>query len=141
MSKYIQILLEVRPHFLSDRTSPDCLAEWLSADHSDIMTWSTRVTDTIIFHQLDLKNPTPFGAKSGISLDASVWYAMLNNAVCPIVISPTSDNQRLAQTRRVTYMADTWPNCRGQFNSTGTLADTTNSGPKTIEECVMFSVS
>ena len=95
MLKYIQTLVEVRPPF-SDRTSLDCLAEWLSDNSGDIMTWSTRVTDTTIFHQLDLQNPIPLGTRSGQSLDASVWYAMLNNAVCPIVISPASDNHDLA---------------------------------------------
>ena len=95
MLKYIQTLVEVRPPF-SDRTSLDCLAEWLSTDPSDIMTWSTRVTSTTIFHQLDLQIPIPFGTKSGQSLDTSVWYAMLNNVVCSIVISPASDSHDLA---------------------------------------------
>ena len=75
---------------------PDGLVEWLTAlPHNDSMIWSTRVTDTTIFHQLDLQSPIPFGNESGRSLDASVWYVMLNTVVCPAVIGPASGSHEL----------------------------------------------
>ena len=70
----------------------DRLAEWLAGNGTDSMIWSTRVTDTTIFHQLDLQSPIPFGNESGRSLDASVWYVMLNTVVCPAVIGSASGN-------------------------------------------------
>ena len=114
----------------------DRLAEWLAGNGTDSMIWSTRVTDTTVFHQFNLQNPVAFGIESGHALDSSGWYAMLGNAVCPIVISPASDYSDLAQPRRVTYMTDSDENCRTRFNSTGTLTNATNSGPKAIAECV-----
>ena len=111
--------------------------EWLSDNNGDMMTWSTSVTNPAVFHQLALQTLVPFGTKSGQSADATMWHGMLNTAVRRAVPTVRA-SANTTQTRAVTYMADSDPNCRGQFNLTGSLKNTVNSPPKVISEYVAY---
>lgn len=65
------------PFPVSTRRSYSKIAEWLSDDVGDIMNWNSRVTDTIIYHEMFLESPLSFSESAQIVQDSKIYHAML----------------------------------------------------------------
>ena len=62
-------------------------SDWLTGNHSAVMTWSTSATDASILHELSLQTPLAFSTYRNLALDSSVWLGMLNSEVCSVETS------------------------------------------------------
>ncbi|OBZ70559.1 hypothetical protein A0H81_09078 [Grifola frondosa] len=89
----------------------DISAEWVSGNRSSLVSWSTQVTDSSIYHQVQKQSPSPMTEISSQAEDGTAYYAM-------------------ASRPGLTYQTDLDVVCRPQFTSTGVL---------TGEESVAFA--
>ncbi|OCH93360.1 hypothetical protein OBBRIDRAFT_725019 [Obba rivulosa] len=80
----------------------DISAEWLSANGSSVVNWTTTSTSSIVYHEIKLTSPIPYGEVSGQANDGTMYHAMVNGA--GVSFSTGSDES-----------------CRNQFQDSGGL--------------------
>ncbi|KAH9935633.1 uncharacterized protein B0H18DRAFT_1082345 [Fomitopsis serialis] len=91
----------------------DVSAEWLSGNLSALVRWNTTTTNQLIYHQVELQNPTQFEEVSDQAVDGSLYYAM-------------------AQGKSATYQSGQDSVVRGQFVKSGTLQNTQDTDFRSI---------
>ncbi|KZT72217.1 hypothetical protein DAEQUDRAFT_763324 [Daedalea quercina L-15889] len=93
----------------------DVSAEWLSGNASSSVQWNTTTTNQLIYHQVELQEPTQFTEVDDQAVDGTLYYA-------------------IAQGTSATYQTGADATVRGQFTTKGTLANTQDTNFRAISD-------
>lgn len=103
------------------------------------MTWTTQVTNALVYHQFTLETPQPMTEVSNQIEDGTMFFAMPVVRLAPS--GPKLTCSPLSQVSSQTFIVDTNTVARSKFMRNGTLTDQIIAPPFTIGGCVYLPSS